>query len=309
MAATVTYDPLAVAPGVKPDSVDFVIRDHRRQRDIPVRLYISPSKSTSPVILFSHGLGGSREGSSYLGVHWAARGYVAIFLQHPGSDNAVWKGKPAEQRRDALQTAATIQNFLLRVQDVTAVLDELSDRSKMSQQVPISRLDLNKVGISGHSFGAITTQWLSGQTTEDSKARFTDPRISAALIMSPSSPRRGTPEQAFGSVARPWMLMTGTRDIALVSRVTMKSRLAVFPALPPVGKYEVVLFDAHHFAFTDSVLTQGMVPRNPNHHRAILALSTAFWDTHLRGEPTAKEWLAGDGPNSVLERRDRWRTK
>ena len=48
-----------------------------------------------PVILFSHGLGGNREGSKFLGEHWAARGYVAVFLQHPGSDDSVWKGKPS----------------------------------------------------------------------------------------------------------------------------------------------------------------------------------------------------------------------
>jgi len=198
---------------------------------------------------------------------------------------------------------------LLRVQDVAAVLDELSDRRKIGQQVPIGRLDLGKVGMSGHSFGAITAQWLSGQTTENGKPRHTDPRISAALIMSPSSPRRGTPERAFASVSRPWMLMTGTKDLARIGRVKLKSRLAVFPALAPLNKYELVLFGAHHFAFTDGVLDERLEPRNPNHHRAILALSTAFWDTHLQGDPHAKEWLQGDGPSSFLESRDRWQTR
>ncbi|NLC82242.1 MAG: dienelactone hydrolase, partial [Lentisphaerae bacterium] len=47
----------------------------------------------------------------------------------------------------------------------------------------------------------------------------------------------------------------------------------------------------------------------PNHHRAILALSTAFWDTHLRGDDAARAWLTGDGPRSVLEKNDRWQRK
>jgi len=49
--------------------------------------------------------------------------------------------------------------------------------------------------------------------------------------------------------------------------------------------------------------------RNPNHHRAILALSTAFWDAYLRGDAAARAWLDGDGPRSVLEPKDRWQKK
>ena len=49
--------------------------------------------------------------------------------------------------------------------------------------------------------------------------------------------------------------------------------------------------------------------RNPNHHRVILALSTAFWDAWLRDDAAAKAWLDGDGPKSVLEKNDRWQRK
>ena len=48
----------------------------------------------------------------------------------------------------------------------------------------------------------------------------------------------------------PWMLMTGTKDVAPIGDADMKSRLAVFPALPPGGKYELVLYGAEHSAFT-----------------------------------------------------------
>jgi hypothetical protein len=47
-------------------------------------------------------------------------------------------------------------------------------------------------------------------------------------------------------------------------------------------------------------------PRNPNHHRVILALSTAFWDAYLRGDAGALTWLNGPGPRSVMEPADRW---
>jgi hypothetical protein len=105
------------------------------------------------------------------------------------------------------------------------------------------------------------------------------------------------------------MLMTGTNDLAAIGDADMKSRLAVFPALPSGNKYELVLDGAEHSAFTDRPLPGETGTRNPNHHRAILALSTAFWDAYLCGDAAAKEWLAGGGPRSVLEEKDRWQAK
>ena len=88
----------------------------------------------------------------------------------------------------------------------------------------------------------------------------------------------------------------------------LKSRLAVFAALPPGGKYELVLDGAEHSVFTDRP-TRETRKRNLDYHRVVLALSTAFWDAWLRGDTAARTWLDGDGPNSVLEKNDRWQRK
>ena len=45
-----------------------------------------------PVIIFSHGLGGSRDGYEYLGRHWASHGYVSVHSTHIGSDTSALKG-------------------------------------------------------------------------------------------------------------------------------------------------------------------------------------------------------------------------
>ena len=303
------YDPLAPVFKNVPDPGDFTVIDSGRNRDIPVRVYLPPGKSLSPVVLFSHGLGGSREGSAYLGRHWAGRGYVAVFLQHPGSDASVWADKPLGQRLKAMREAANLENFILRAGDVSTVLDKLDFWNSTDGHVLKGRLDLERIGMSGHSFGAVTTQAVSGQRTQWGRAVFTDSRIDAAVIMSPSSPNSGTPESAFGKVSVPWLLMTGTKDFAVIGNADMGSRLAVFPALPPGGKYELVLYDAEHSAFTERALPGDTEPRNPNHHRVILALSTAFWDAYLRGDASAKKWLDGEGPKSLLEKDDSWRKK
>ncbi|MGD0382066.1 MAG: dienelactone hydrolase [Thermoguttaceae bacterium] len=309
-AADRAYDPLNVPDlhGVR--TLDITVKDEGRNREIPIRVYLPTQTTPQPVVLFSHGLGGSREGCAYLGEHWAARGYVAVFLQHPGSDSSVWKDKPIDERMADMRQAAGLQNFLLRVKDVPAVLDQINRWNKSSSHALAGRLDMDRVGMSGHSFGAITTQALSGQSAQGGMFSFTDSRIKAAIAMSPSSPRQGVdPKQAFVGVKIPWMLMTGTKDVAPIGDADVKSRLAVFPALPPGGKYELVLDRAEHSAFSDRALPGDTEKRNPNHHRVILALSTAFWDTWLRDDAVAKAWLDGDGPRSLLDKNDGWQKK
>ena len=309
------YDPLAVPSAFKAETVDFTIDDAARKREIPIRVYLPKSAGDgklqpAPVVLFSHGLGGSREASPYLGKHWSARGYVCVFMQHPGSDSSVWQGKPLGQRMTALRSAAGPANFLLRVKDVPAVLDQLEKWNTTSGHALSGRLDLEHLGMSGHSFGAVTTQAVSGQKYGRGGLTLTDKRIRAATAFSPSGARDGVePSEAFGEVAIPWLLMTGTLDDSPIGDLTPESRLRVFPGLPAGGKYELVLDGAEHSAFSDRGSPLDKTKPNPNHHRAILAISTAFWDAYLRDDAAAKTWLDGEGPRGVLEKADTWQRK
>jgi predicted dienelactone hydrolase len=308
------YDPLSVAAAAREavQAVDFTVKDDARKREIPIRVYLPPKgdpPAEHPVVLFSHGLGGSREGSPFLGKHWAARGCVCVFLQHPGSDESVWKDVQPRERMAAMQQAASASNLVLRAQDVAGVLDQLAKWNVESGHVLAGRLDAENVGMSGHSFGAQTTQAVSGQSLGLGGQRFTDKRIKAAVVMSPGVPKLGSADKAFGSVTIPWLLMTGTHDDSPIGGQTPQSRRGVYPALPKGDKYELVLDKAEHSVFTERALPGDRAQRNPNHHRAILALSTAFWDAYLRDDPAAKAWLTGDGPKSVLETADLWQHK
>lgn len=305
MARAGGYDPLAVVPSQLP-CFDITVHDASRERDIPIRVYMNAGINPAPVVLFSHGLGGTREGSAFLGEHWAVRGYVAVFLQHPGSDDSVWKGKPPSEFMQAMKQAASLDNFMLRVTDVPAVLNQLEIWNADKTNALAGRLDMKKIGMSGHSFGAITTEAVSGETMPVNGQEFTDPRIRAAVIFSPSSPHAMSAAEAFADVKIPWMLMTGTKDIAPIGNSDMASRLGVYPALHGAPKYQVILYNAEHSVFTDRPLPGDHEPRNPNHHRVILALSTAFWDAYLRGDPAALAWLNGPGPRSVMEADDQW---
>jgi predicted dienelactone hydrolase len=303
------YDPLKVDPAHQPKVISLTLKDSKRNRDVPVRVMLPKSGPAAPVVLFSHGLGGSRDNNSYMGNHFTARGYAVVYMQHIGSDDSVWQGVPARDRMKAMQDAASAQNAVLRYDDVKFVIDEISRLNAKGDVGLKGKFDLERIGMSGHSFGAVTTQAVSGQSFPGIGQRYTDSRIDAAVLYSPSAPTVGNPSTSFGKVQIPWLLMTGTHDSSVIRNSTVEKRLKVFPALPAGNKFELVLFEAEHSAFGERALPGEKMKRNPNHHRAILALATAFWDTYLKGDGAAKAWMNGKGPRNVLENKDTWKSK
>lgn len=289
------YDPMTIGTGT-PKIVDETWTDAARKRDIPVRIYRPAGGGKHPVVLFSHGLGGARTNNKYIGEHLARRGYTVVFLQHIGSDESVWKGLPPREVMPAMKKAASAENVKLRAEDVKFVLDRLETGPETKGQ---------PMGISGHSFGALTSQIAGGMSLPVVRDAWSDSRIQAAVMYSPNL----TPGQSVSGVKIPWLLMTGTRDDSIVNTTKPEDRLKVFPALPKGDKYELVFEDGDHMAFSDVNLAGRQSNRNPNHHRAILALTTAFFDAYLKKDATAKNWLQGKGPRSFLEPKDRWQTK
>ncbi len=302
------YDPMALPAGWTPKPIDMEMTAADRDREIPLRVWL-PAAKGAPVVLFSHGLGGARVNNPYLGEHWSARGYAVVQMQHIGSDESVWKGKRPAQIMPAMQQAASGENFMLRVRDVEAVLDQLEAWNSQSSHTLAGRLDLKRVGMSGHSFGAMTTQAVSGQSAPGLGQVGADPRILAALPMSPSMPGRSG-ASSFSQVSIPWLLMTGTKDDSPIGDTQPEDRTKVYPALPStIDRYQINLWEAEHSAFSQAQegLMRRAANRNPNHHRVILALSTAFWDAYLMKNAEAKAWLQGPAARSVMEEKDDWK--
>lgn len=303
------YDPLRVKEEAKLESIELTVKDSARDREIPLRVYLPSQIEKAPVILFSHGLGGSKENGKYLANHWSKRGYVAVFMQHPGSDESVWKEARPLARFSTLKEAASGKNLFLRCEDVKKVIDALEEWNKESQHKLSGRLDLEHIGMCGHSFGAYTTQGVSGQSFPLIRQKYTDPRIDAACAFSPAAPAVRGKGDAFQSVKIPWMLMTGTEDSSPIGDQSPESRREVYPALTDsIDRYEIVLFEGTHGAFGDGERLNA-ANKNPNHHRVIKGLSTAFWDAYLKEDSSAKSWLTGDGAKQIVEAKDVWHFK
>ena len=138
-------------------TTDFTWHDASRNRDVPARIYAPTSGGPYPVIIFSHGLGGSDKGYSYLGEYWAAHGYISVHVQHIGSDSAVlWP--PGNMQR----AMKNVDNYINRPKDISFAIDQVTALNAAPGPWH-GRFDLNWIGVAGHSFGAYTTMAIAGR--------------------------------------------------------------------------------------------------------------------------------------------------
>ncbi|MFH1264798.1 MAG: hypothetical protein ABIK89_03680 [Planctomycetota bacterium] len=278
--------------------------DDVRQRDVPVKIYYPKTgEGPLPVILFSHGLGGSREGYEYLGRHWAGHGYVSVHLQHKGSDTDVWKGKsnPLQALR---QAAMNPTNSINRPADVKFAVGRLEKLN--GEAGPLrGRLDLSRVGAAGHSFGAFTTLAVAGEVFAlplGKEISVVDPRIKAAIPMSAPVPhRKDQLDKAFGSIKIPCLHMTGTKDDSPIGETRKEDRRLPFDHAKGPDQYLIIFEGGDHMIFSGHNRRFGDGRKDPRFHELIRAASTAFWDAYLKGDAKAKAWLAEGGFKGLMD--------
>jgi predicted dienelactone hydrolase len=277
--------------------------DPSRARTLPVRLYV-PSPAAAgrrPAIVFSHGLGGSREGGELWGRHWASHGFIAIHLQHAGSDQGLWKNRGGVPLEDAMMKGFTPEAYLDRVADVRFSVDDIARRASAGDPLA-ARVDLARLGMSGHSFGARTTQAVAGE-----KLPFPagDPRFIAAIAFSPAA--AGQPGEwpaRFGGIRRPFLSVTGTRDGDVFGGSMQPSeRTQVFRNMPPGDKYLLVLEGANHLVFDG-----GRLARESDITRCVRAATLAFWKAYLEDDEAARRFLR-EGMPRALGAAGTWETK
>jgi predicted dienelactone hydrolase len=305
-AVIVSSCQIATAAAVEAITQDW--HDTARDRSVPVKLYLPAEtaavKGPRPTIIFSHGLGGSREGYEYLGRHWAEQGYVSVHLQHLGSDAAVWKDNPRPM--DALRQAAAMPaNSLNRVLDVRFALDQLEKLNR--EPGPLhGRIDLQRIGMAGHSYGAWTTLAVAGQVffgPGGKELSGADPRIKAALPMSAPAPRDKTAaklDAAFAKIKIPVMHMTGTLDDSPIGETKAAERRLPFDHIRGADQYLITFAGGDHMIFSGRGRLPGNREKDEVFHRLILRASTAFWDAYLRDDAKAKEFLQRGGLEKTL---------
>ena len=294
---------VALAPvRAAPLTVETILGDwtdaSRSNRDVPFKIYYPPqAEGARPVVIFSHGLGGNRDGAEYLLRYLAENGYVTVAVQHAGSDTPAVFGKAMEGGnfdkskldaaiKDAISPGVAVDRF----RDIPFALDQLAAMNKSDDKLR-GRLDLNHIGMSGHSFGAITTLIIAGQTTGRNFS-FADPRFTAAIAYSPSKPRQDDAAQALASIHIPTFHMTGTDDMnPLDASEPATDRQIPYRNITGADKYLVVFTGGDHMIFSGRRVKEGDRPNDPAFHALIQKASLAYWDAYLLGKKEAKAYL------------------
>lgn len=274
--------------------------DSHRNRDVPAKIYYPVSGAGPyPIVIFSHGLGGTREGYDYFGRYLAGCGYVSVHVQHLGSDDSVWRGKPLMQIRNELRKSVMKpENALNRPRDISFAIDQMLELNAHDKNLFSHRLDPRRIAVAGHSFGAWTTLAIAGQTVAGKS--LADPRVKAAIAMSAPVhiPQRQNGAD-FATVRIPTLHLTGTRDEGAVFKMKAADRRIPFDYAARAPAFLIIFTGADHMTFARR-LRSNMSADDDRFHSLITTASVAFLDAYLRNDAAAKQWLVGTGVNELL---------
>lgn len=268
-------------------------------RDLPVRLTWPRAGGPWPVVVFSHGLGGSREGYEPLVGHWAAHGFLVIQPTHPDS---LALRTPAERARlrdpeELLNDPTIASAWRERRAEIGRVLDRLDELARAAGFDP-SLVDRERVGVGGHSFGAHTAMLAGGLSLSGPGGRVTfhDPeeRADAILLISPQGTGAGITPASFAGIDRPTLMVTGSEDRSPIGGQGPEWRMEVWEGLPRGERWLLWIDGAGHgFGGISGRVLGG--PADPEQVGWVQQATLAFWQATLRGDAAARAWLDGDG--------------
>jgi predicted dienelactone hydrolase len=288
-----------------PATEDEIWTDPARNRAVPA-LIRWPAQAALGIVVFSHGMGGAREGADVWGKAWSSAGFVVLHLQHHGSDSEALRGGFG-----ALRSAMAPEQLLARVADIKFAIDEIdrrrnapvnaSNAAAKSSAARWHALKDLKIGVSGHSFGARSTQAVAGMAYPHAKGwTGADPRVAAFLAFSPALGKGTGLEQAkkeSAAITHPFMVVTGSLDGEVLGNgETPESRRMVFDALPAGHKALLWLDGADHFTFAGNEKTirgnallrrdTSAIGKEAQHHPLVARVTAQWWKEQLSGAST-----------------------
>ncbi|MEM7601209.1 MAG: hypothetical protein AAF357_07295, partial [Verrucomicrobiota bacterium] len=198
----------------------------------------------------------------------------------------------------------TFRDWESRPEDIKFILDSIptleADISNLA-----GRVDYDRVGVGGHSFGAHTAQLIAGTKTSSiggGTQSHEDDRPLAFVLISPQGRGPQLDEEAWSEFDRPALVVTGTRDGGRGGQ-DYTWRLDPYDLSPPGEKYLLFIENAHHgFGGITGISGMGNSgPADPNHLAYVQSTTTAFWDAYLKDEAAANELLVSKRIDELSE--------
>lgn len=268
--------------------------DQSRQNDdgsvriVPYKIYypVEHNLKKMPVIFWSHGFGGSRDGASFISRHLAGLGYILVHLTHHGTDSSLWEGQSGHPwdilRKAKISRTTTINRFL----DVPFALDALQEWAVENPEIG-GHMDFDRLGISGHSFGAMTTQSIAGMVFPDIDGvlrSYVDMRFKAGIAYSPVPIAHLTDaphEDVYGSISMPLLHMTGTEDDSPLEGYGYEHRLIVKEYAGHADQRVHLLKGGDHMIYNGTRGKLGNNDLRDVHEAEILKTVADYWNEML----------------------------
>jgi len=284
-----------VAPGDVPGDAPIASYDFLPTVRPPARIAVGgelpAAPGAFPLVVYSHGRGGTRFIASCFTEVLASHGVVVAAADHSG-DTAfdVFLGTAVDER----------ENLELRPRDVSAVLDAVlagdGDHGWLDGHV-----DAARIGIAGHSFGGATGLALAGGTPSS----LADVRVRAVVGMAAYT--RPLSDETLSAVDVPTMLVSGTSDASTPIALDTERPWALVPGRPLL---RVDLARAGHQSFTDVCAYRDLLDTVPDLPQALrdavrdyaadgcgpglLDIGTALRLTNRYAVAFLLRWVAGD---------------
>jgi predicted dienelactone hydrolase len=260
--------------------------------------YLAATRSEKwPLVLFSHCMGGARFAMLSAAEHLASLGFVVAAPDHLGS--TIYDTTPDK----------TFFFLETRVSDIVAVLDRMLSGS--ATEVPSelrTRIDPARVGMFGHSMGAVTTGLVLSRDRRVSAGALLGAPVRVPLIAG-ADPRK---------ITQPGMFIEAAEDssIGAIGNGWIESDYKAFPN----EKWGFRMADAGHWSFTDvaglktfeSGCGTGKRLASPNPTFTYLNNETArtltksylaaFFAYELNGSASGKAFLDSAPSNSAISR-------
>jgi predicted dienelactone hydrolase len=203
---------------------------------------------------------------------------------------------PALDAKAGVERVADIKLILSNVEAIVKAAPALKDK-----------MDLEKVGVSGHNHGAYTAQLIAGATVdlpaeegaEAKKAQnVSDARVKAILALSPAgADQGGLTKESFKGLKLPMMTVTGSNDTTGEKQDAAWKKQA-FELAPEGSKYHIVIEGASNNSFTAPRRNFGRGGQNQPADPTFDWVKTStlqFWNATLKADEAAKTWLGGEG--------------
>ncbi|MBI4880308.1 MAG: chlorophyllase [Planctomycetes bacterium] len=284
---------------------DFSVVDQAREKELLLRATWPEGQDKCPVIVFSHGMFGSRKGYAPLVEHWASHGFVVLQPTHLDS---LELESPAERALGGpigrrVRDPAEASSWRDRVEDVAFVLDLLETLPDLVEELA-GRIDRERIGVGGHSFGAHTTILVAGATLKVPLLRkrldLSDPRPIAFLVLSPQGPGNGLDATSFAGITRPTLFVTGSRDASPRDGRLPAWRRQAFELSPPGERCLLWLEGADHGLGGISGAGRLLGHRDDAGQLAcVQAVTTAWWDAFLKNDEAARMLLNQDAVTTL----------